>query len=249
LLGTGGTFVDAFCGSGRVAYAAPQESLILGDFNGDAIAFHRACRDRLAGFTADLEVLFVESNNTKERYNELKAELNVTGAGDRRVALWYFMNVHGFNGLMRQNRKGEFNVAYGAPKNPRTRLEFLPGWSKRLQGAEIFYGDFEQTARKAQAWDVVYMDPPYVPDSVTNSAISYTAEGFDSSDQKRVASVARELADSGVTVLVSNSGAAQRLGLYDEADEIVVTKAHRSVSAVSAVRGDATEIIAIYRPR
>jgi DNA adenine methylase len=247
LLGTSGTFVDAFCGSGRVSFAVPHQKLILGDFNPDAVAFHLSCRDRLEEFLSDIEVLFTVANNTKERYGELRSEFNRTSSSDRRTALWFYLNRHGFNGLIKTNRKGEFNVAYGSQENPRSCLKHLSKWSAHLRTAEIFHGDFEQTARKAQLGDTVYLDPPYVTDLI-NNRFSYASDAFNIEDQVRAAKVARELADSGVFVLISNSEVAHDLGLYSEADEIVVAEARRSISGSKATSGNAKEIIAIYRP-
>lgn len=98
----------------------------------------------------------------------------------------------------------------------------------------------------AQAGDVIYCDPPYIPVSATANFTSYHTDGFTSHQQRKLACMLRIAAKRGRHVVASNSETVASLGLYSDFD-ITTTTARRSVSANAAGRARAGEIIATMR--
>jgi DNA adenine methylase len=111
-----------------------------------------------------------------------------------------------FNGIYRQNLKGEFNVPYGYKTHLKHYdIDRLREASSQLQRREILYGDFESAVEDAQRGDLVYFDPPYTVAHGNNGFVKYNAKIFSWDDQKRLARTALRLKRLGCHVIVSNA--------------------------------------------
>ena len=181
---------------------------MLSDNNADLIACYRAVRDcpeqvigelsRLAsGHARDGARHYYEVRN--ERFNPQRAAL--AAAPDRGfeytpslAAMFVYLNRTGYNGLFRLNSDGEFNVPAGSYAKPKICDEpNLRRVAKALArpGLTLERARFERVVERAGAGDFLYFDPPYAPLSKTARFTSYTAEGFDADDQKRLRDLAR----------------------------------------------------------
>lgn len=124
----------------------------------------------------------------------------------RHAARFIYLNRTCFNGLWRVNSKGHHNVPMGRYKNPGIyNPRFLEQAHLALQGVEVRHQAFEVTAARAQAGDVVYFDPPYMPLSVTSSFNAYAKDAFLGPAHQKLAVVLLALAARGVEVVGSNS--------------------------------------------
>lgn len=117
-----------------------------------------------------------------------------------------FLNKTCFNGLFRQNSKGEFNVPFGDYKNPKICDDVnIKACTEALQNTEILNGDFLITKPFVTADTLIYLDPPYRPISKTSSFNSYSKGGFGDEEQKRLASFFAEMSLRGAYLILSNS--------------------------------------------
>lgn len=162
-----------------------------------------------------------------------------------RAARVIYLNKTCYNGLYRENSRGEFNVPMGRYVNP-TILdeENLRACAAALQGAEIQVCGFEASLARVEAGDLVYLDPPYAPLSPTASFTSYAAGGFGEAEQRRLAAQFRELEARAVRALLSNSDTPLTRALYgdfQERCESVV--ARRAVNSRPDRRGAVAEIL------
>lgn len=123
-----------------------------------------------------------------------------------RAAQMIFLNKTCFNGLYRLNKTGEFNVPFGKYINPGIFDENnLRSVSRLLQNTEILFGDFSLLEDSINENSFVYFDPPYRPISTTSSFNSYSKEGFNDDEQKRLATTFRKLDKKGAKLMLSNS--------------------------------------------
>jgi DNA adenine methylase len=99
--------------------------------------------------------------------------------------------------------------------------------------------------RSATLGDVVYCDPPYVPLSATSNFSDYTAEGFGVSEQRELATLAAELSERGVPVVISNHDTEFTRAAYARA-VIEAFGVQRFISSSAANRGKAAELIAVF---
>ncbi|MEJ2749173.1 MAG: Dam family site-specific DNA-(adenine-N6)-methyltransferase, partial [Anaerolineae bacterium] len=162
-----------------------------------------------------------------------------------RAARLIFLNKTCYNGLYRENSKGEFNVPFGRYKNPRICVEArLRAAAAVLQGVDLRVADFAEVVATAVAGDFVYFDPPYVPLSPTSSFTSYNTHGFGQADQERLADTVADLTARGVKVMLSNSSADLVYELYGRADyRIIDIRARRNINSKANRRGPVKELL------
>ncbi len=154
-----------------------------------------------------------------------------------------YLNRTCFNGLFRENSRGEFNVPMGRYVNPRICDEAnLRAVAKALREVRIEIAPFDSVLDAAAPGDLVYFDPPYHPVSATANFTAYQKGGFGEEDQRMLAGVFRTLDASGVYVLLSNSWTEFVRGLYaDFALEKV--SASRCVNSRADRRGAVWEVL------
>ena len=94
----------------------------------------------------------------------------------------------------------------------------------------------------ADKGDFVYFDPPYYPLNATSSFTAYHENVFLDEEQKRLHGVFKELADSGISVMHSNSDTEFIKELYKGYD-IEFVEANRFINSKSSGRGKIREVI------
>ena len=249
LLPTGKRLVEPFVGAGSVFLASDIDTLVLGDSNPALMSVYRRLKADAPTFIAQAKMYFIESNRTPASYNGLRQIFNDPSTSDEiRAALFLYINRFGFNGLYRINRSGQCNTPYGHPQSlPSFPTAAMHVFADRLQTAELHCGDFESVMSQALPGDLVYCDPPYAAPADKASFTAYCEAGFKWEDQHRLANKARELARTGVTVVISNHATDATRALYRGArlHELTV---RRSIAATSAARGNALELVAIFSP-
>ncbi|MFQ5578395.1 MAG: DNA adenine methylase, partial [Anaerolineae bacterium] len=162
-----------------------------------------------------------------------------------------YLNKTCYNGLYRENQKGEFNVPFGRYVNPticdEPRLRLA---ADVLRDVELRAADFSEAVETAVPGDFVYFDPPYVPLSQTSSFTSYDRAGFGHADQVRLAEVVRRLTERGVRVMLSNSSAPLVYALYDKPGyRLIEIRARRNINSKADRRGPVKELLILnYAP-
>jgi len=160
-----------------------------------------------------------------------------------RAARLIYLITLAFNGIYRVNLNGVFNVPYGY----KTYLDpcdenRIQAASKLLKSAAVQSQDFEDALRPAKSGDLAYLDPPYTVAHGNNGFIKYNAKIFSWNDQVRLARVARELADKGCTVIVSNANHSSIRRLYKGFTTTILRRPSR-IAASSDFRSTVTECL------
>lgn len=240
--------VEPFAGSCALFLASEFERALLCDVSSDLMSLYTALLHDRAGFSKKVDDLFSPENNEVDAYMSLRKEFNAEEEGtDRRAALFVYLNRHCFNGLCRYNSKGGFNVPFGAYGNPAAPIADMAAFADRCSGnVEFARQGFQETMASAVEGDVVYCDPPYLPLSATASFSDYAKGGFSMKDQEELARLARELADRGIPVAISNHDVPDAKKIYKDAETIVRFSVRRSISAGADSRGDAKEVLALF---
>lgn len=245
----GGRLVEPFTGSGAVWLNAGFEDALLNDANSDLITLYALVQEGGAGFVDFCRSFFVPENNTPDRFLELRARYNASRDRAERAALFVYLNRHAYNGLVRYNAKGLYNVPFGRYASPpfpeKAMLDFAR--AARLRSVRFVAGDFRDVFTRLEPGDVVYCDPPYVPLSETAHFTSYARGDFGPEDQRDLAALAHEARDRGIPVLVSNHDTPVTRVLYRDAD-IVSFDVRRTISCKGDGRGRAAELLALFLP-
>lgn len=165
----GGRWIEPFLGSGVVAFNLAPPRALLADTNPHIINFYRAIQ------TGEITPLCVRNylaaegarlaREGEDYYYEVRARFNREG----NPLDFLFLNRAGFNGLIRFNSEGEYNVPFCRKPNRFTqgyitKIVNQVRWvALQMQGKEWEFrvARWEETLEAAKADDFVYLDPPY----------------------------------------------------------------------------------------
>ncbi len=241
----GERLVEPFVGSGAVFLNTDYPAYWLNDNNADLINLYRTLKSEGEEFIRYCRSFFVPENNTAERYYELRETFNATKDVVLKSALLVYLNRHGYNGLVRYNAHGGYNVPFGQYKRPYFPEDEMRYFYQRAQAAEFTVADFTEVMTAARPGDVFYCDPPYVPLSDTANFTTYSAGGFSIEQQKELARFAVKLARAGIPVLISNHDTEFIQQAYQKA-QITRLQVPRFISCDGANRGKAGEVLALF---
>jgi DNA adenine methylase len=244
------TYYEPFLGGGAVffyLYGAAKNSgslkkfpAVLTDINPELVNVYCCVRYRVEEL---IELLAQhQANHDRDYYYWVRARL--TGTPVEMAARLIYLNKTCFNGLYRENSKGEFNVPMGKYKNPTIcHAELLRVVSDSLQSVKIEVRPFDAVLDFAKTGeDFVYFDPPYHPLSNTSNFTSYSRSSFNEKDQIRLRDTFAELARRGVKVMLSNSDCLFIRELYQDF-HIYEILAARAINSKAEKRGKITELL------
>jgi DNA adenine methylase len=234
------TYYEPFLGGGAVFFHLSPEQAWLADINAELVNVYRCIRDYVE---AVIQCLNQHQHcHSVEHYYQTRAH---PGECDiERAARLLYLNKTCFNGLYRENSKGQFNVPIGRYKKPTIcNPELLRAASYRLRNARIEEKPFETVLDLAVSHDdFVYFDPPYHPISSTSSFTAYNRYSFHAEDQIHLQKVFAKLAGRGVQVMLSNSDCPFIRDLYQDFT-IHTIQAARSINSNANRRGKITEVL------
>lgn len=170
-----GVWVEPFLGSGAVAFNVNPSRAILADTNRHLINFYREMQ---SGYVNGASVrFFLEKEGGylfakgERHYYDVRERFNYIGSPFD----FLFLNHSCFNGVMRFNKKGGFNVPFC-----RNTKRFSPSlinrivnqveWASQVIKAKkwvFIVQDWRDTVAMAGPGDMVYCDPPYVGRNTT----------------------------------------------------------------------------------
>lgn len=187
--------MEPFCGSCVVALNVQPKNALLSDSNAHLIRFYEEIQR--GWLPPALVKAFLEREGEQLRaggedyYYEVRERFN-----HRPNSLdFLFLNRSCYNGLMRFNRQGRFNVPYGHKPGRFTRayitkiVNQIRLISKVMAASDWTFAraDFRQTLALAKPGDLVYLDPPY-----TGRHADYF-NAWSDSDEAELSSILKQL--------------------------------------------------------
>ncbi|NEQ34690.1 MAG: Dam family site-specific DNA-(adenine-N6)-methyltransferase, partial [Leptolyngbya sp. SIO4C5] len=133
------TYYEPFLGGGAIFFHLAQrlEQAALMDINPELVNVYQCIRDRVEAVIEQLKQH--KKNHCKEYYYQIRA--NSDASPVKRAARFIYLNKTCYNGLYRENSKGQFNVPMGRYKNPAVcDPTLLRQAATALQRAEISQG-------------------------------------------------------------------------------------------------------------
>jgi DNA adenine methylase len=228
-------YCEPFFGGGAVFFSIVDKleymPVVLADRNEKLIRMYEGVKNypNRSGFIVETLSLS-DYYDVREKYN----------AGEYDHLAWHaaafmYLNQMGFNGLYRENSKGEFNVPKGTKKKPVIDLPNLTEVSNLLKSVQLKCQSFEDTPIN-KGW-LYYFDPPYM-----NMYSKYNKEGFTQKDQERLADLCHEITKAGGFFILSNSVEEGIMDLYRTYNIRMVT-AYHSVGAKKSSRANKKEVL------
>jgi DNA adenine methylase len=232
-------YFEPFLGGGSVFFHIEPDRAVLSDINKDLIFAYLAVRDN-----PDLLMELLDKHLANHDADYFKNTRRTHYRTDiEKAAKFVYLNKTCFNGLYRENKKGELNSPLNKDFNGnlynRQNIEYC---STALQDVDIRCCAFGEALLSVRRGDFVYLDPPYDPVSKTSNFVSYSADGFDSINQKTLRDAVICLSDMGVKVMLSNSDTPLIRELYKRFS-IHEVKSPRSVNSVGTKRGKISELL------
>ncbi len=218
-------YIEPFVGGGALFFYLKRKYNIKESFLFDAnkeliVAYKTVQMDSRALIDKLMEIennhLQKSEDKRKEHYYYIRNEYNIqmkdfdynnfNEKWIERTSFMIFLNKTGFNGLFRQNQKGEFNVPFGRYKNPKIYDEKnIIVVNEALQNTEIICGDFTESEKYVEKESFIYLDPPYRPISKTSNFTTYAKNGFQDEDQIRLSKFFKKMDGKGAYLMMSNS--------------------------------------------
>ncbi|PIG93339.1 DNA adenine methylase [Gloeocapsopsis sp. IPPAS B-1203] len=237
-------YYEPFLGGGAVFFYLYNNYSVsyadLSDINPELINTYLCIKHDVEAVISLLEQH--QKKHNKEYYYYMRS-YNTDNSVERAARLIY-LNKTCFNGLYRENSKGDFNVPMGKYKNPQIcNPELLRAVAQALQITSIEVKPFEAVLNYAESHkDFVYFDPPYYPLSETSNFTAYSRDAFNKDDQIKLKDVCVELARRGVKVMQSNSDCPFIRELYKDF-KIYEIKAPRAINSNASKRGKISEVL------
>ena len=262
-------FIEPFIGGGAVFFHFNSlfefDECHIFDINEELILAYTVVRNNVEDLIdnlGDIEKDFFSKDdsgrkefyyNLRDEFNRQKSAINFRQfekAWINRAAYLIFLNKTCFNGLYRVNNQGEFNVPFGKYKNPKIlNTDLLRLDSETLQNTTIHLGDFTDSYRYVSDNSFVYFDPPYRPLNETSSFTQYSKNGFNDSEQERLASFFEQCDRKHAKLMLSNSDP-KNVDPNDDFFDILYEKYHitrvpakRMINCDGTKRGEIREII------
>ena len=242
------TYYEPFVGGGALLFELSPKHAVINDSNEELMNVYRCLCDE-EKFKKMCNVLnHYETSHSEEFFYEVRNKDRSKNAYNRlsdytRAARTIYLNKACFNGLYRVNSKNEFNVPFGKKLKVNTyegsNLITVSNYLT-MNDIKILSVDFEEAVKDAKKGDFIYFDPPY--DSDTSTFNSYTEEGFNKDEQRRLASVFKELDKRGCYVMLSNHNTLLVNELY-KGYYFHIIEAKRNINANGKKRGKVEELI------
>jgi DNA adenine methylase len=234
------TYYEPFLGGGAIFFRLLPAAAVLTDINPELVNVYSCVRNAVEAVIEHLAAH--QRSHSPDYYYKIRAAPE--GNPIERAARFIYLNKTCFNGLYRENSKGQFNVPIGSYKDPKICCpELLRSVSACLQTSTIAERSFDAVLDWAKTpSDFVYFDPPYHPISDTSRFTAYSRYSFYAEDQIRLRDTFITLAQRGVKVMLSNSDCPFIHELY-QGFNIYSIEATRAINSNIQKRGKITEIL------
>lgn len=212
-------YFEPFFGGGSVLFhlenkkrLGKDKSVYISDISEPLMNMYHVIKEYPSELITELKKSDIYKNN-KTTFNENRTEFNRLKAMDistfdkdtkvKLAGLYIYLNRVCFNGMYRENKKGEYNVPFGKQKNPIICNEVLINEISTFlngKGVEIRASDYSYIKSSAKKGDFIYFDPPYY-----NTFTGYNKIQFDKDSQIKLMESFKYLTEIGCKVALSNS--------------------------------------------
>lgn len=166
-------WIEPFFGTGVVGFNSPMRGThIVGDTNPHIIRFYKGIQSgEITPYSMrtyleeEGRLLSIAADNGYEHYKYVRDRFNF----EHSPYDFIFLSRAGFNGMMRFNRHGDWNIPF-CKKPDRFAPAYITKICNQIQQTariirqkewEFNNVDFLETIERAEAGDIIYCDPPY----------------------------------------------------------------------------------------
>lgn len=192
-------YIEPFLGSGVVLINLMNnieefsfKNIIVNDINTNIINFYQLLKDNCKYLESNINKIIKEYNNLlniekKEIfYYDIRKKYNETKNKNKKSIYFYFLMKAGYNGVYRENKRGNFNVPFGKKEKLNFDITNIRNLSNKLANVEFYNYDYiefleKMKKRKILEYAFVYCDPPYIPEEkiINKKQELYTNKSFE----------------------------------------------------------------------
>ena len=263
------TYMEPFIGGAAVLfYIVPKlpniKNVFINDLNYKLTNLYTVVKNKHLKLINQLKTIqeeYRKSEDPKMFYYNTRDSFNIydmnmePDADVLHAAEFIFLNKTCFNGLYRENSKGEFNVPWNKNVNvcicDEENIKAVHNFFIKYN-VQISTGTYNEFLKDKELYiknAFVYMDPPYRPITKSAAFTSYTKSGFNDNNQKELKVWVDILNSNCAYCMLSNSDPKN----YDVNDtffddlysdyNIIRVNAKRSINSKGNGRGSITEIL------
>jgi len=155
------TYFEPFLGGGSMMYAIAPQKGVCGDICSPLIDLWILIQKDYIKVYYEYGLRWNElQKNGHSYYYEIRNRFNKTKCPYD----FLFLTRTCVNGLIRFNKKGEFNSSFHHTRNginPERLKTILEKWSNKIQNVEFVNKNYYETTVEAKKDDFIYLDPPY----------------------------------------------------------------------------------------
>lgn len=155
------TYYEPFLGGGSILGALNPKKAVCGDICASLVKLWQETQQNPKLTASEYTKRWSELNKVgythflkiREQFNKSKSPHDLL-----------FLTRTCVNGLIRFNKKGEFNNSFHHSRkgmNPATLEKIILDWSNIIRGYKFYCKDYRELTKNAKKGDFVYLDPPY----------------------------------------------------------------------------------------
>lgn len=220
-------YIEPFLGGASVLLGLKPKQAVVSDANDNLIILYQIVSSHV------LEVLDVfnhelEGHQEEARYYRVRELFNGSLTPVDRAAAMLYLNHLSYNGLWRENSKGEFNAPYGKrerhPLVDTDNLQHVAGYLGK-KSVEIVGGGWDRIKHAMMAYPktFTYLDPPYLQLD-RKGFMEYTRDGWSLKDLIRLRDFLMDLKGDAKFMLSLNDCEINRVLFQDYRIETVTTR-------------------------
>lgn len=151
------TYLEPFIGGGAVYFHLNPERAVINDVHKELIDFYQSIKN---GHAMDIYNFMKEHPNEEETYYKVRDYDNTDTLDNAKR--FYYLRKTCFRGMLRYNKKGEFNIPFGRYKTFNFEEIKNKEYEELLKRTEIFNKSFETIFNDYNdSNNFMFLDPPY----------------------------------------------------------------------------------------
>lgn len=225
-------YYEPFVGGGAFLLNLEPKKAIINDINKELINAFKVVKNNHYELVKRLIEIIDEHNKCKSKkdfYLKMRSASKTNAV--EQAARFIYLNKTCFNGLYRENSKGEFNVPYNGKSNLNldtvASIENIENISHFLKknNIKIFNKDYKDIIKSAKKQDFIFVDPPYDKEDKA-SFTKYNKDDFNEQNQIELANSLKEADKKGVKWILTNHNTSLINELYKDFNkkEVVVNR-------------------------
>jgi len=239
-----GVYHEPFLGGGAVFFNVEPQRSVLSDANSNLIETYQAIKEEPDNVIKELEEH--QKKHSKEYYYKVRS--SKPKKTYKRAAKFIYLNRTCWNGLYRENKKGEFNVPIGTKNTVLFENDNFKKWSNSLKNSSLLNCDFEENINKTKKGDFIFADPPYTVKHNMNGFVKYNQCIFAWEDQVRLRDSLTRAWERGVSFALTNADHESIRELYSDFNHQKKLYRHSVISGQAKFRAKSTELLIIGTP-